>query len=111
MSLSEGGFKTYFGGTNEPGPSLSTDDIPENERGNIWKNFIEWVRSRKAEDLDCDIAEGHMSSVLGHLGVVSYRTGRKLTFDPKFETFVNDKEANSYLTRKYRPPYVMPDKV
>jgi predicted dehydrogenase len=110
MSLG-GGFKTYFGRGNEPGPSLSDADIANEDKNDNWINFINCVRSRKVEDLDCDVAEGHLSTVLGHLGVVSYRTGRKLTFDPKTETFVKDREANSYLTRKYRAPYVMPEKV
>jgi hypothetical protein len=42
---------------------------------------------------------------------ISYRTGRKLRFDPKAERFVNDDEANSYITRKYRQPFVVPEKV
>jgi len=107
MSLGDG-FKTYFGTKNEPGPGMSEEDIPVEERSNNWINFIDCVRSRRTEDLDCDIAEGHLSTVIGHLGVISYRTGRKLTFDPASETFVNDNEANSYLTREYRAPYRMP---
>ena len=63
------------------------------------------------EDLGCDIAEGHMSTVLGHLGVESYRTGRKLHFDPASVSFINDEEANSYLTRNYRKSYSMPENV
>ena len=75
------------------------------------KNLIECVRSRRLEDLDNDILKGHMSAALGHLGVISYRTGRKLTFNPDTEKFVNDKEADSYLTRNYRSPYLMPENV
>ncbi len=81
------------------------------KRSNVWKNFVECVRSRKREDLDCDVAEGHLSASIGHLGNIAYRTGRKLTFDPETEKFVNDKEADTYLTRDYRAPYVMPDKI
>jgi len=32
-------------------------------------------------------------------------------FNPDTETFVNDPEANRFLTRKYRAPYVLPEKV
>jgi hypothetical protein len=42
---------------------------------------------------------------------ISYRTGRKLTFDPVKEIFVNDAEANSYVRQKYRKPYVVPENV
>jgi predicted dehydrogenase len=39
------------------------------------------------------------------------RVGRKLDFDAKTERFVNDKEANELLTRQYRKPFVVPDKL
>ena len=41
----------------------------------------------------------------------SLRVGRKLEFDAKTESFVNDKEANALLTRNYRKPFTVPDKV
>jgi hypothetical protein len=44
------------------------------------------------------------------LANISYRTGRKLVFDPATETFPGDREANAYLTRQYRAPYLLPDK-
>jgi hypothetical protein len=39
------------------------------------------------------------------------RAGRRLEFDAKTERFVNDKEADALLTRAYRKPFVVPDKV
>ncbi len=43
----------------------------------------------------------------------SYQLGRVLTFDPKREIFSGDgaEQANPLLTRNYRQPYVVPDKV
>ena len=111
MALSGDGYKTYFGPKNEPGPAKSEDDFPPEERSNGWKNFIDCVRSRKREDLDNEILEGHMSASLGHLGVISYRTGRKLVFNPETEKFVKDPEADKLLTRVCRKPYVMPENV
>jgi hypothetical protein len=51
------------------------------------------------EDQYCDIEQGHLSTTLCHLANISFRTGRKLVFDPAQERFVNDDEANRYLTR------------
>lgn len=103
------GFKTYFGRNNEPGPSISEADFSEEEKSNNWTNFIDCIKSRKVEDLDCDILEGHLSSSICNLGLVSYRTGRKLEFNPETEKFVNDPEADKLLTREYRKPYIMPE--
>ena len=38
-------------------------------------NFIDAVRSRKVDDLNADIQEGHVSSALCHLANISYRVG------------------------------------
>jgi len=43
--------------------------------GDHFRNFIDCMRSRKSEDLHGEIAEGHLSSALCHLGNISYLTG------------------------------------
>ncbi len=111
ITFNGNGYKTYFGQKNEPGPAKSENDFPPEERSDGWKNFIDCVRSRKREDLDNEIIEGHLSASLGHLGVISYRTGRKLIFNPETEKFVQDLEADKLLTREYRKPYIMPENV
>ena len=45
------------------------------------------------------------------LDETNYRLGRRLTVDTKKETFGEDKEANGLLTREYRKPFEMPEKV
>ena len=40
-----------------------------------------------------------------------YIVGRSLEFDAKTESIKGDQEANDLLTRNYRAPYVVPDKV
>ena len=37
--------------------------------------------------------------------------GEFLTMDPKTERFTNSREADALLTRHYRRPYVVPEKV
>ena len=97
-------YRTYLGKEQQPGPSRS-------EGGNHFANFIKAMRSRKAEDLNADIEEGHLSSALGHLANISYRLGRTINFDPEKEKIINDKEAGAMLTRNYRAPFVVPEKV
>ena len=92
----------------KPGPPIPDIEGPELSH---FQNFIDCVRSRKRENLNCEILEGHMSTALCHLANIAFRTGRKLTFDPATETFPGDAEANRYLTRTYREPYVVPDQV
>ena len=123
--------------------------------GDHFENFLKAVRSRKKEDLNADIEQGHLSSALCHLGNISYRLGHQadpdqihasiqghspaletldrmaqhlaangvelkqsklsigpvLKFDPKTEKFVDNRFANEMLTRPYRAPFVVPEKV
>jgi predicted dehydrogenase len=149
------GGKFYPNGSKE---ATRLDFKPELKRGpggDHFGNFIAAVRSRKVEDLNAYIVEGHYSAALCHLANVSYRlgqdvpysaetkafgdnkaaaetlermndhlkdnglkieeltyrVGRTLKFDPAGEKFVDDSEANSMLTRNYRAPFVVPEKV
>jgi predicted dehydrogenase len=45
------------------------------------------------------------------LASMKYQLGRKLTLEPKTESFVGDQEANAQLTRQYRAPFVVPARV
>ena len=90
------------------GPPLEVEKEPQVSH---FENFVACVRTRKVEDLHCDILEGHMSATLCHLANISYRLGRKLVFNPDTEKFAGDMEADRYLTRAYREPYVLPEKI
>src|SRR5262249_11962254 len=67
------------------------------------KDFIECVRSRKRPA--ADVAIGHRSSLVPHLGNLAYRTGRKLRWDAAKEEIVGDPEASALLGRKARKPW------
>ncbi len=97
-------YAVYLGQKREKGPSRKAE-------GDHYANFIKAVRSRKTEDQNGPVETAHLSSALAHLGNISYRLGRQLQFDPATEKFVGDSEADAMLTRNYRNPYVVPDKV
>jgi predicted dehydrogenase len=120
-------------------------------------NFIQAVRSRRADDLVSDMLQGHLSAVLVHLGNISHRVGKTmpdreigeriegnrelsaayqrfhahlsangvdldktpvtlgamLSFDADTERFVGEfsEAANRLVSREYRAPFVVPEKV
>jgi hypothetical protein len=88
-----------------------TDFMAPPGGGGHFGNFIDAIRSGKDEDLHCQVYEGFMSAALPALANISYRLGRKLTFDGAKEKFVKDKEADKMLTRNYRKPYVVTEEV
>jgi predicted dehydrogenase len=98
-----GGFRTFLGKEQVPGPTSTPG------RGSsAFGNFVDAVRSRKREDLRAEIEEGAISTMLIHLGNISYRLGRTLHFDSKTMKCAGDSEANAMFTRQYRSPFVVP---
>ena len=63
----------------EPLPRVA--GVQRGPGGGHFANFIAAVRTRKTEDLNADILEGHYSAALCHLANVSYRTGEAAAFD------------------------------
>jgi len=106
IQLTESGFSSY---KEEQGPIFTSDDPDARDAVvNHFKNFLDCVRSRRWQDLNADILEGHLSTSLCHLGNIACRLKRSLRFNPHAESFINDAEADTYLTKNYRPPYELP---
>ena len=63
-------------------------------------NFIAAIR--EGEKLHAEIAVGHLSATLCHLGNIVSRVNRAVQFDPDSEQIVGDDQANALTQRKYR---------
>lgn len=105
------GFQVYKGEEHEK----VMDEKPHEER--TWdprphmKNFVEAVRSRNHRALNADIQIGAAAAELCHLANSSYRAGGQLYVDRESGLFIGNGLANAMLTRRYREPYVVPEKV
>jgi predicted dehydrogenase len=110
LSVDGAGFQVYKGEERRLDMDVkATRGI--NDTGAHMENFLAAVKSRKHTDLRCDVETGALSASYCHLANISYRLGRKLAVDSKSRRFVGDNEANTMLTRRYRAPFVVPDKV
>lgn len=67
------------------------------------RNFIECVKSRKQTITPIDVA--HRSTSMSLIGGICLQLDRKLQWDPKTETFLNDDEANKLLRYDMREPW------
>src|SRR5262249_24475407 len=54
---------------------------------------------QKSQIADLPRGFGHRSATVCHLGNISIRTGRKITWDPAKEQIVGDKEAAAMVTK------------
>jgi len=101
MSIGRKGWQvTFKDGKKGPGGSRGSES-------HIY-NCIKAVRSRKNEDLNADVEVGHYSAALCHVANIAMLVGRRLKFDAKHERFIDDAEANTYLTKQYRKGYELP---
>lgn len=70
-------------------------------------NFFDCIETR--ETPISSVENQHRSVSVCHIGNISQRLGRKLTWDPQQEQFVGDDEANTWLKREQRAGYEIKD--
>ncbi len=69
------------------------------------RNFLDCVKSREQPACNSTaVRYGHMACFAA---AISWKLSRKVTFDPKTESFVGDAEANRMRSYKRRAPYTI----
>ena len=66
-------------------------------------NWLDCIETRKAPISRVDI--GHRACSVCLISHIAMKIPRKLEWNPKTEMFVNDNEANAFLSRPQRKPY------
>ncbi|MBM3456982.1 MAG: Gfo/Idh/MocA family oxidoreductase [Armatimonadetes bacterium] len=96
LALGGGGYVLY----DPAGKERHRVTGPASDRDHL-ANFLAAVRGQAPPH--SEIEEGHKSTLLCHLGNISYRTGRALQCDPKDGRIRDDREAARMWTREYEP--------
>src|SRR5262249_5229848 len=86
--------------------ALGADDVHLYESNDHRENWLACIKSRQLPI--SDVAIGHRSATVCHLGNIAIRTGRSIQWDPAKEQIVGDDEAAAMLTRPYRGPWKLP---
>jgi predicted dehydrogenase len=71
------------------------------------RNFIDVIKSRKLENLNCDISTGANVAVNAQMGNIAYKTGQKVYWDATKQQFTS-KNANRLITAQYHNNYKLP---
>lgn len=86
-----------------------TIDEPPPSLPRAVEHHREWIDNiRTREQCSCHFEYGHRLTTVGNLGNVSLWSGEKLHWDAESEKVVNHPEANRFLTKEYRKPWVLP---
>ncbi|WP_435018741.1 Gfo/Idh/MocA family protein [Tundrisphaera sp. TA3] len=87
--------------------ALGPKDVHLYVSNNHHENWLDCIKTRKLPI--CDVAIGHRSATVCHLGNIAIRVGHKITWDPTAQTIVGDAEAAKMLSRPYRAPWHLPE--
>ena len=74
-------------------------------QGGIYGDFIECVKTREKPFRDIELASHTMT--VCHLGLIAYELKRSLKWDQAKQEFPGDEEANRFLDRARREPWVL----
>ena len=88
IKLSRGGGRAY-----ELDGKTIIKDYPGDAGKVHFKNFIDAIRSGDRDDLNAEIATGHISSGICHLANASYKLGEQATADQVTSAFSGHKDA------------------
>ena len=80
------------------------------EDGGIEAHATQWCQCIVDRSLETrnPIERAARSTIMAHLGNISYLTGKAVTYNPSTRRFDNNPEADSYLSKQYRAPWKMP---
>lgn len=67
------------------------------------REFLRCVRTRSQPSANATVAA--QSHIACHAATIAWRLGRKLTFDPESEKFIDDPEADRLGSRAWREPW------
>ena len=84
---------------------LGENDVHLYVSENHVRNWLECIRSRKTTITPAEVA--HRSCTVCLLQQVAMHLKRKLFWNHRTERFINDDEANTWLSRPERPPYAI----
>jgi len=73
-----------------------------------WANYVGVVRSRRFEDLHCSIEAGAHVATVAQMGNISFRSGKRLTWDKAAGQFTDDAVNREYLMKEYHNGYKLP---
>ena len=85
---------------------LADSDVHLYESRDHYGNWLDCIRTRELPI--CDVAIGHRSATVCHLGNIAIRTQKKVQWDPAKEQVIGDAEIAQMTSRPYRSPWSLP---
>ncbi|MFW5756643.1 MAG: Gfo/Idh/MocA family protein [Tangfeifania sp.] len=108
LVVDRGGWEVIPEGGNDP--AMERVDLKKGDGqglNNHMENFIDCIKDPDKTP-NCNIEIAANTARVCHLGNIAYKTGRRLYWDADNSKFIDDEDANRYLTPTYRAPWELP---
>lgn len=89
------------------GLELKENDKPLYRSDNHYQDWVDAIKNRNRPVSDVEV--GHRTATLCNIVNMAYTLERPLKWEPAHEQFIDDKDANSMLTRPFRGPWDFTD--
>ena len=108
LVLNRGGWEVIEERQSKSKISIPFQKSSDNGLNKHWENFVSVVKSRNTADLHCSIQDGAHVATVAQMGNISFRTGKKLTWDSAKEKFTDAAVNDAYLLKQYHNGYSLP---
>jgi predicted dehydrogenase len=108
LILNRGGWEVIEERQSKSKVSVPFQKPSDNGLDKHWINFVNVVKSRKIEDLNCSIQAGAHVATVAQMGNISFRSGKKLYWDKTKGAFTDQSVNDQYLMAKYHNGYALP---
>jgi len=98
LELEGNGTYTVFDAQDKEVGKFGTPSVGDDEH---IVNLLDAIRNDQPLALNAEIAAGHKSTLLCHLGNIAHRVGRTLKIDPQNGHILDDVEATKFWRREY----------
>jgi predicted dehydrogenase len=75
---------------------------------NHTKNFLDAIAKNDQSILNTPLQSGSVAAINAQMGNIAYRTGDKVFWDAAKGEFINNTEANKYISREYHNGWTLP---
>lgn len=108
LELDRSGWEVIEEGKSKSKVKVERKPMSDNGLQKHMQNFIDTIRSRKFENLNCSIQTGAHIATVCQLGNIAFRSQEKLMWDANKGRFTDEKINKKYLGKEYFNGYKLP---
>lgn len=108
LVLNRGGWEVLEEKKNATKVSVPFQKSSDNGLDKHMVNFVNVIKSRNLKELNCPIQAGADIAMFAQMGNIAYRSGKKLGWNAKAQSFTEEAINQKYIMKPYHNGYQLP---